>query len=167
MRRINAFRHAGVVESSFLINEMTVEIIADGKHLPESLLKLIYKSKGSDKICLITDSIMATNFDEGEYTDANGQKIIVEDGIAKLLDRTSFAGSIATSNILIKNMIEIADVPLIEAVKMATLTPARVMGLEKRKGMLSCGKDADIVIFDKDINVLMVMVEGNVRINKI
>jgi N-acetylglucosamine-6-phosphate deacetylase len=75
VRRINAFRYSGVVESAYLIDEMTVEIIADGKHLPESLLKLVYKIKGSDKTCLITDSIRAAGLPEGEYKRPDGRKI--------------------------------------------------------------------------------------------
>ena len=66
VRRINAFRYAGVVESTYLIDEMTVEIITDGKHLPASLLKLVYKIKGADKICLVTDSIRAAGMPDGE-----------------------------------------------------------------------------------------------------
>lgn len=84
VRRINAYRYSGVVESAYLIDEMTVEIIADGKHLPPSLLKLIYKIKGADKICLITDSMRAAGMPGGEYILGNqncGQKVIVEDGV--------------------------------------------------------------------------------------
>lgn len=162
VRRINAFRYSGVVESAYLIDEMTIEIIADGKHLPKSLLKLVYKIKGSDKICLITDSIRAAGLPEGEYKRPDGRKFVVEDGVAKLMDRTSFAGSVATANRLIKTMTDLADVSLQEAVKMLTLTPARIMNIENRKGCISEGKDADIVVFDDNINILLVMVMGGV-----
>ena len=170
VRRINAFRYAGVVESAYLIDELTVEIIADGKHLPASLLKLVYKIKGADKIFLVTDSIRAAGMLDGEYIVGSlkdGQKVVVEDGVAKLIDRSAFAGSVATTNLLVKTMKNLAEIPIHEAVKMVTLTPARVMGIDNKKGCLTVGKDADIVVFDKNINVLMVLVRGDIRINSI
>ncbi|MES1225117.1 MAG: N-acetylglucosamine-6-phosphate deacetylase, partial [Bacteroidota bacterium] len=96
--RKNAFRYAGVVEAGYLIDEMDVEIIADGIHLPAPLLKLVYKIKGADHTALITDAIRAAAMPSGEYVLGNintGIKIISEDGVAKLPDRSSFAGSIA------------------------------------------------------------------------
>lgn len=169
IRRINAYRYSGVVESAFLIDEMTVEIIADGKHLPESLLKLIYKIKGSDKICLVTDSMRAAGTTDKESilgSLKSGQKVLIEDGVAKLMDRASFAGSIATADRLVRTMIEIADASLLEAVKMMTYTPAKVMGIERSKGSLAVGKDADIIVFDDKINVSLVMIKGEISINE-
>ena len=167
VRRINAFRYSGAVESAYLIDEMTVEIIADGKHLPESLLKLVYKIKGPDKICLITDSIRAAGLPEGEYTRPDGRKFVVEDGVAKLMDRTSFAGSVATVDRLLKTMTNIAGVSLQDSIKMLTLTPARIIKIEKYKGLLAPGKDADIVVFNDDFKMQLVMVNGNIRFNNI
>lgn len=170
VRRINAYRFSGIVETAYLMNEMTVEIIADGKHLPSSLLKLVYKIKGSDKVCLVTDSIRAAGLTDIKNTLAgslkNGQEVIIEDGVAKLSDRSSFAGSIATADRLVRTMVELADVPLLEAVKMLTYTPAKIMGIEKHKGTLSPGKDADIIVFNDDITVSVVIVKGNVYVNK-
>ncbi|HHW02384.1 MAG TPA: amidohydrolase family protein [Thermoanaerobacterales bacterium] len=166
VRRINAYRYAGVVESAFLIDEMTVEIIADGKHLPQSLLQLIYKIKGPDSICLITDSMRAAGMPDGEYILGSlegGQKAIVEDGVAKLPDRSAFAGSVATTDRLVRTMFKIAGVPLLDAVKMMTATPARIIGADDRKGTLAPGKDADVVIFDEDINIKEVIVKGSLR----
>jgi len=165
VRRINAYRYAGVIESAFLIDEMTVEIIADGAHLPSSLLKLIYKIKGPDKIALVTDSMRAAGMPEGESILGgirDGQKVIVEDGVAKLPDRTAFAGSVATADRLVRTMINIAQVPLIDAVRMMTTTPAKIMKIDDRKGSIVVGKDADLVIFDEDINIQTTMVEGEV-----
>lgn len=167
VRRINAYRYAGVVESAYLIDEMTVEIIADGKHLPESLLKLVYKIKGPDKICLVTDSVMPAMMPEGEYARPDGRNIIVEDGVAKLTDRKSFAGSVATADRLVRTMVNLANVPLQDAVKMITLTPARIMKINDKKGSISCGKDADIVVFDDDINMCLVLVNGQVMLNNL
>ena len=163
--RRNAFRYAGVVESAFIIDEMDVEIIADGVHLPGPLLKLVYKIKGADRTALITDAIRAAGTDVSESVLGNintGLKVIVEDGVAKLPDRSSFAGSIATANWLIRSMVEMADVPLPDAVKMITGTPARILGVSGDKGTLAPGKDADIVIFDSKFNIAMTMINGRV-----
>ncbi|MGX5816562.1 N-acetylglucosamine-6-phosphate deacetylase [Chitinophaga lutea] len=163
--RRNAFRYAGAIESAFLMDEMTVEIIADGVHLPPALLKLVYKIKGADKTALITDAMRAAGMPPGESILGaldNGLKVIVEDNVAKLPDRSSFAGSVATADQLVRNMIRLADVPLIDAVKMITSTPAAIMGIGDRKGALTAGKDADIVIFDEDIQMDTVIVGGEI-----
>jgi N-acetylglucosamine-6-phosphate deacetylase len=162
--RKNAFRYAGVIESAFLL-DLDVEIIGDGIHLPAPLLKLIYKIKGADRTALITDAMRGAGMPEGESTLGslkNGLKVIIEDGVAKMPDRTSFAGSVATFDRLVRNMVNMADVSLLEAVRMASTTPARIMGVDNRKGLIAKGKDADIVFFDKDINVSMTMVGGKV-----
>lgn len=162
VHRRNAFRYAGVVEAGYLTDGMTVEIIADGIHLPTPLLKLIYKVKGADSIALITDSIRAAGMPEGPSVIGridNGMEVIVEDGVAKLLDRTAFAGSVATYDRLVRNMINMAEVPLTDAIKMASKTPARILGFTT-KGELKVGYDADIVIFDGDINVKKTVIGG-------
>ncbi|MBM3402923.1 MAG: N-acetylglucosamine-6-phosphate deacetylase [Bacteroidetes bacterium] len=167
--RRNCFRYAGVIETAYLLDEMDVEIIADGVHLPAPLLKLIYKIKGPDRIALITDSMRAAGMPSGDSilgSKHNGLKVLVEDGVAKLPNRTSFAGSVATSDRLVRTMISIADVPLSEAVKMAAQTPANILGLGPSKGSITKGKDADIVIFDQDIQVNTTIVGGRVIYNK-
>ncbi|HEX5554167.1 MAG TPA: N-acetylglucosamine-6-phosphate deacetylase [Chitinophagaceae bacterium] len=163
--RRNAFRYAGVVESAYLIDEMAVELIADGIHLPPPLLKLAYKIKGADKLVLITDAMRAAGMPPGESilgSIHDGIKVIVEDNVAKLPDRSAFAGSVATADRLVRNMITLAGVPLPEAVKMMTSTPATVMEVSETKGSLAPGKDADIVIFDEDIHVIKTIVKGKV-----
>lgn len=165
VKRIDSLRYPGVIESGFLIDDMFVEIIADGMHLPESLLKLVYKIKGPDKICLVTDSMRAAGCEDGEYMLGNaetGQKVIVEDGVAKLMDRKAFGGSVATANRLVRIMVDQADVPLVDAIKMISLTPARIMRIDDKKGSISPGKDADIVVFDSDINIEHVMISGKI-----
>lgn len=163
--RRNAFRYAGVIESAFIIDEMDVEIIADGVHLPAPLLKLVYKIKGADRIALITDAMRAAGMPPGKSVLGNlktGLPVIVEDDVAKLPDRTAFAGSVATADRLIRNMMRLADVPLIEAVKMMTSTPARIIGVSERKGSITQGKDADLVIFDENINIQTTIIGGKV-----
>jgi N-acetylglucosamine-6-phosphate deacetylase len=168
--RRNAFRYAGVIESVYLMDEIDVEVIADGVHLPAPLLKLIYKIKGSGRIALITDAMRAAGTQDRESIlgpKENGLKVIVEDGVAKLPDRTSFAGSVATTNRLVRTMIQIAGVPLIEAVRMITVTPARIMKVDKHKGSIAPGKDGDIVIFDNEINIQTAIVRGEILYNQL
>ena len=162
VHRKNAYRISGIVEAGYLNDGFTVEIIADGKHLPASLLKLIYKVKGADNIALVTDSIRAAGMPDGPSVLGkidNGMEVIVEDGVAKLLDRTAFAGSVATFDRLVRTMITLAEVSLTDAIKMSTKTPARVLGLTS-KGQLKAGFDADVVIFDDDINVKRTVIGG-------
>jgi N-acetylglucosamine-6-phosphate deacetylase len=163
--RRNAFRYAGVIESAYLIDEMDVEIIADGVHLPAPLLKLVYKIKGPQHTVLITDAMRAAGMPPGESVLGSlkdGTKVIVEDNVAKMPDRSAFAGSVATFDRLVRNMIKLAEVPLIEAIRMASETPARIMKINDRKGTLERGKDADIVIFDKDINIDTTIVSSEI-----
>jgi len=163
--RRNAFRYAGVVEAAYLIDDMDVEIIADGAHLPAPLLKLIYKIKGPNRTALITDAMRGAAMPEGKSLLGgykNGVEVIIEDGVAKMTDRNSFAGSVATFDRLVRTMLTLAEVSLLDTITMASLTPARIMKVQDQKGSLEIGKDADIVIFDKDINIQMTMVEGRI-----
>jgi N-acetylglucosamine-6-phosphate deacetylase len=167
--RRNAFRYAGVIESGYYIDGMTVEIIADGVHVPESLLKLIYKIKGAENIALVTDSMRAAGMPEGISILGglkDGQEVLVEDGVAKLLDRSAFAGSVATADRLVRTMNQVGEVPLIDCIRMMTFTPARIMNIESRKGNLIPGHDADIIIFDNDINIIITIIDGNVVYRK-
>lgn len=167
--RKNAYRYAGAVESAFIIDEMDVEIIADGIHLPPPLLKLVYKIKGADKTALITDAMRAAGIPAGESilgNIRNGLKVIVEDGVAKLPDRSSFAGSVATADRLIRSMVYMADVPLIDAIKMITATPARILEVSDKKGALAAGKDADIVLFNSNIEIEMTIIKGRIVFNR-
>lgn len=164
VHRKNAFRYAGIVEAAYLIDDMTVEIIADGVHLPPDLLRLVYKIKGSKKIALVTDSMRGAGMPDGKSilgSKENGLEVIIEDGVAKLPDRTAFAGSVALCNRLVKNMVELADVELPEAVRMATETPAKIMNLTN-KGKLIPGFDADITVFDKSFDIKYTIIGGEI-----
>lgn len=161
--RRNAFRYAGVVESAYLMDELDVECIADGIHLPPSLLKLAYKIKGADKIALITDAMRAAGTDVTESvlgSKQDGIRVLVEDGVAKLTDRSAFAGSVATADRLIRTMVFEAGIPLSDAVKMMTSTPARIMEVGDSRGTLAAGKDADIVIFNEQIQIQKTIIQG-------
>lgn len=162
VHRRNAYRYAGIVEYAYLNDDMTVEIIADGKHLPADLLKLIYKIKGREKIALITDSIRAAGLGEGVFkigSLTDGMKINVHDGVAFIEDGTAFAGSVAFCDRLVRNMVNLAEVSLEDAVYMATKTPAKIMKLDT-KGSLTAGFDADVVIFEGDVEICRTIVGG-------
>lgn len=156
--RKQGFRSLGVIESTFLEDGITAEIIADGKHLPKELIKMIYKIKGADGIIAVTDSLSlaGTSVRTGRMSMTD---FIIEDGVCKLLDRSAFAGSIATADILLRVLTKEAEIPLTEAIKLITVNPAKMMGLD-RKGELLAGLDADMVIFDSDVNVKAVFVSG-------
>ncbi len=156
------YRRLGVVESAFLLDDMYVEVIADGCHLPPELLKLIYKIKGRERICLVTDAMRAAGTDEQQSfigTREEGLPCIIEDGVAKLPDRSAFAGSVATADRLVRTMVKQVGVGVVDAVRMITENPAAVMGIKDR-GRLSAASVADIVIFDDDINIKTVIVGG-------
>lgn len=161
--RRNAFRYAGTIEYGYWQDGMNVEIIADGIHVPADLLKLLVKIKGVERISLVTDSMRAAGMPEGRSILgglSGGQEVIVEDGVAKLTDRSAFAGSVATADRLIRTMVNEGGCTLVAAVRMMTANPARVMGIYGSKGSLSAGKDADIVIFDKDIDIKKTIIKG-------
>ncbi len=161
--RRKGFRHAGIVESAYLFPELTSEVIADGCHLPGDLLKLAYRQIGPDRLCLVTDAMRAAGQTEGESILgdlADGQRVIIEDGVAKLPDRQAFAGSIATADRLVRTMVWQGGASIPDAVKMVTATPAKILGLDRQTGRVKAGRKADLVLFDEDIRVRKVFRDG-------
>lgn len=170
LKRRNSTMYLGVAESGLCFDSLTVEVIADGKHLPPSLLKLIYKVKGPLGICLVTDSMRAA----GVHTTKsiigslkNGQPVEIEDGVAYMPGRQSFGGSVSTSDRLIRTMYKLADVPLHEAVTMMTVVPSRILKVDDRLGSITEGKDADILLFDDEIRMKLVMCKGEIYLDKL
>lgn len=160
--RKNGYRYAGAIEAAYLLDDMTVEIIADGKHLPAALLKLVHKIKGVENTALITDAMRGAAMGEGPSVLGglqNGLPVVVEDGVAWLTDKTAFAGSVATADMLVRNMITLAEIPLVDCIRMMSEVPARILGLQE-KGCLLPGKDADIILFDGNIDVKATFVNG-------
>lgn len=161
--RVGGFRTLGVIESGYLLDGLTVEIIADGMHLPPELLRLILRCKNHDEICLCTDSMRGAGMPDGKSilgSKKDGQEVLVEKGIAILPDRSAFAGSVATTDRLVRVMVYQAGLPVWEAVRMMSLNPARFIGLDKITGSLEAGKRADLVLFDDDIAIRSVYVAG-------
>ena len=162
VRRVNGMRQAGAVEAGYTLDGLTVEAIGDGIHLPPPLLRMISRCIGPHRAALITDAMRAAGQDVSESTLGSlsrGVKVLVNGGVAWLADRSAFAGSVATMDRCVRTMVQKAGASLTDAVAMAASTPARIMGF-KSKGIISPGMDADLVLFDGDINVSCVIVGG-------
>lgn len=166
MVRRGGFRFPGLTESAFCLEDMTVEIIADGCHLPIEILRMVYRLKGAQKICLSCDSMRCAGQEVKESILGNltsGLRVIIEDDVAKLPDRSAFAGSIALDDRLVRVMYQKVGVPLYDAVRMMTLTPAEVIGISGKTGSIASGKAADLICFDDDIIIKGTMVGGHAR----
>ena len=157
--RDHGFRRLGVIETAYLSDELYVEIICDGKHLPPELVRLIYKIKGADKIALVTDSLALAGTEQ-KHGFMQNTEFIIEDGVCKLMDRSAFAGSIATADRLVRVAVKDAGIPLLDAIKMMTSTPANIMKLST-KGKIAHNMDADFVVFDENISIKAVFARGN------
>ncbi len=157
----------GVVEATYLNDDITVELIGDGCHIPKHELLLALKIKGVDNVSVITDAnrIAGTDLKEGKLGSlTNGTDIVVDDGVAKLPDLTSFAGSIATMDRCLRTLCDQFNLPLPIASKMLSLSPAKRMGVAEYKGSIEVGKDADLVIVDNQLQIQNVIVNGEVRV---
>lgn len=153
------YKYEGTVESIYLMEDMTVEMIADGIHVPPTILRLIHKIKGVERTALITDALACAASDSQEAFDP---RVIIEDGVCKLADRSALAGSIATMDRLLKTCVQKAEISLEDASRMASETPARIMGVLDRKGTLEKRKDADILALDDDLNLMAVWSMGEI-----
>jgi N-acetylglucosamine-6-phosphate deacetylase len=153
-------REIGVAGFGLLEEDIYTEMIVDGFHISPAMVKLAYKAKGAENILLITDAMRAKGFPEGE-SELGGQKVFVKDKQARL-ENGSLAGSVLTFNDAFKNMIEFTGCTIAEAVQMSAVNQAREFDLA-HKGLLKSGKDADIIILDKDLNVKQTILGGTVH----
>jgi len=151
-------REPGTVGAALALPGMTIELIADGIHIHPASLKVAAAAKGFDRVILVTDAMEATDLPEGEYQ-LGELKAYVREGAVRLEDGT-LAGSVLTMATAVRNMVRLVGVPLAAAVAMASLNPARKHGLEGRKGAIGAGYDADLVLMDKEFNVLETIVGG-------
>ena len=143
------YKYEGTVESVYLVDDMTIELIADGRHLPDTILKLAYKVKGVEKTALVPAALAYAAMEAGEIKDPN---VVIEDGVCKSKDLQHLIGSVATMDVLVQNVVK-AGIPLEDALRMVSETPAKMMGVYDRKGSLEKDKDADILILDKKLRI--------------
>ena len=159
--RQGPWRRPGILEATLASDNLTGEIISDNRHLPPTLMRMAYKALGPDRLCIISDATSGAGLPEGSTFVMGEMEYEVHDGVGMLFDRTAFAGSTSLMNKMVDIVNRIVGVPLVEAVRMATLTPSRVIGVDDRKGSLEQGKDADIVVFEDDFTPWRVMIGGN------
>ena len=158
------FKETGTVESIFALENMTVEMIADGIHVPSVMLRMIYQIKGVERTALITDALACAASKDDTAFDP---RVVLEDGVCKLADRSALAGSIATMDRLVRTCVQQAGIPMEDACRMISETPAKIMGVYDRKGSLEKGKDADIIFFDKAQELTFVMQMGRIVRNEL
>ena len=163
MIKKGSWKILGVTEAGFYFDELTVELIADGCHIPANLLKLIFKLKDRDHIIGISDSMRGAGFESGDSIlgpKNNGTPVVIEDGVAKLSDRSCFAGSIATGIRLVKTLATLAEENMVSVFKTVSYNPARIIGMENEIGSLEVGKYGDFIIFDDDFKLDSVYISG-------
>jgi len=151
-------RDIGAVGAAFQLKELRAELIADGIHVAPEMLQLIYNNIGSERLILITDSIRAKGLPDGNY-ELGGQPVMVKDNRAVLEDGT-LAGSILKMNKAVKNMLQLDGVDLRDTIKMASVNPAKQIGIYDRKGSIAVGKDADILLIDENLNIKYTFCRG-------
>lgn len=157
------YRVAGAVEAGYLLDGLSLELIADGKHLPAEILRMVWQFKGADRVALCTDAMAAAGLPEGTVFQngrpPHGVTSVIHDGVGKLLDHSALVGSVATADQLVRVMYKEVGVPLCDAVEMMTLSPAKMVRAHG-KGSIRIGKDADFVLFDDQIHVRAVVSGG-------
>jgi N-acetylglucosamine-6-phosphate deacetylase len=158
--REGPWRKPGLLEATLVLDGLTVEMIADNKHLPPTLMKLAYKCIGADRLCIVSDATSGAGMPEGARFRMGEMEYEVHDSVGMMLDRTAFAGSTTLVNQMVPILTDTVGIPLVEAVRMATLTPARVIGFGDRKGSLEAGKDADLAVFEEDFTAWRTMIGG-------
>jgi N-acetylglucosamine-6-phosphate deacetylase len=159
--RVGPWRKPGLLEASLVFDGLSVEMIADNRHLPPTLMKLAYKCIGPDRLCAISDATSGAGLPEGSSFTIGGMDYEVRDGVGMLIgDDTTFAGSSTMLNAMIPVLLDAVGIPLVEAIRMVTLTPAKVIGVAHRKGSLEAGKDADVALFDPDFTAWRTMIAG-------
>lgn len=160
-RRRGPYRTAGLLEYALSEPEILCELIADGRHVSPTLMRMLYMAKGADGICLVTDATAGTGLSDGAPFRLRDVKCVVRDGVGFTADGSALAGSTSTMIQVVANMVRLTGVPLVEAVRMASLNPACALGLDSGKGRLSVGADADLVAFSPDFKVSQTYVRGN------
>ena len=164
--RANGRRLPGLLEAALFLDEMTVELIANKAHLPAELIQHVWRTKGPEHICVVSDSTAATGMPDGEIL-YRGQPGYLQDGAILKQDRSGFLGAAVTSDVMFQNLVLQVGIPMMDAVRMCSTTPARVLGLGHRKGVIAPGFDADIVAFDSSLQLRLVVIAGKVIYNEL
>ena len=164
-------RRTGLCEYAMTHSEITAEMIADNHHIPPVLAKMIYQAKGADQLCIVSDAIAPTGLPESDQmyrlgTGENCTKVYVEDGIALVEDRSCYAGSVQSLDKMIGNLVFDCNIPLVDAVRMASLTPAVIIGQADVCGSLAVGKRADLCWMNSDLEVIQTAVAGKIIYKK-
>lgn len=157
----------GLFEATLFFNDLTTEIIADGKHLTNDLLRLAYKIKGPDSLALVTDANRALDMPDGEYIFGNqteGCIILKSDGVGLMPDGKALASSVVGMDHCVRTMLVATKAPLPEIIRMASLTPAKIAGFEKTLGSIAVGKIADFVLLDSNLKVSKVFLKGELAV---
>lgn len=171
LHKKDAQRKCGLCEYAMTHSNITAEMIADNHHIPPLLAQMIYKCKGPEKLCLVSDAITPTGLPESDtvYLLGAGEdatKVFVEDGVALVEDKSCYAGSIQSLDRMIANLVKDSNIPFVDAVRMATLTPAQVIGIDHECGSLSIGKRADFCFMDSNYSVVKTVIAGDVCYEK-
>ena len=167
LHKTGGHRRSGLCEYIVTHDNITTEMIADEHHVPPQLAQMIYKCKGPDKLCLVSDGIAPSGLPESDeiYCLGTGEgctKVRVEGGVALVEDRSCYAGSIQSLDRMISNVVRNSNIPFVDAVRMASLTPAQVIGIDKECGSIQVGKRADFCVMDSNFAVLQTIIAGNV-----
>lgn len=167
LHKTNGQRRHGLCEHAMTHDDITAEMIADNHHVPPLLAKMIHKAKGPDRVCLVSDAIGPAGLPESDelYRLGTGEDctmVRVEDGVAMVEDRSCYAGSVQALDSMVRNMVFDAGLPLADAVQMASLTPARVIGIDGCCGSIEVGKRADLCLLDAELNVIKTVIAGKV-----
>jgi N-acetylglucosamine-6-phosphate deacetylase len=163
MAKSGAWRVPGALETFLADERVMVELIADGKHVHPELMRMAIKAKGVDKVCLVTDATAGAGLNEGSEFQVGGTRGVVRDGVGMTADGMGLVGSVSTMIAMVKNVVELAGMSLVDAVRMASLNSARTLSLSGRKGSIEPRKDADIVVFTPEFEVRKTLVGGRVE----
>ena len=171
LHKTNAHRKCGLCEYAMTHQNITAEMIADNHHIPPLLAKMIYSCKGPHRLCIVSDAIAPAGLPESSVlytlgTGENATKVFVEDGVALVEDKSCYSGSIQSLDCMISNLIKDCNIPLVDAVRMASLTPAQVIGIDNECGSLGIGKRADLCFMDSNYSILKTVVSGEVCYEK-
>ncbi len=150
-------RDPGPIGAAMVSASATIELIADGIHLHPAILSVMARMM-PHRIALVTDAMRAAGSPDGSYK-LHRHEVIVRDGAARL-SNGSLAGSVLTMIDAVRNMVELAGVPIEQVIPMATTTPARILRLEKRKGKIAVGMDADLLVLSPKFEILKTVIRG-------